>query len=1033
MMTRTLLAGCLFVFYFLCNTVSGLAQDRSIPQNFQERLHQDWILQDAGRDVRCFTDSAGNAVETGMIEKVLTELGNDSQPFRNELQQLQDAKTSGNNPVWKELYLKACNERRQKRLQIVREKYPVIVYAKHQVLGGSHYAYTEAPSDAQFPERREMLGGKILSLQIQSDGSVAEKILVEAPQHGTLRDPAISFDGQKIVFSMRNNNETDDYHLYDYNVETKKIRQLTFGLGFADVEPCYLPDGNILFCSTRCMQIVDCWWTDVTNLYLCDSDGRFLRRISFDQVHTNYPQVLNDGRIIYTRWDYNDRGQIFPQPLFVMNYDGTGQTEYYGNNSWFPTTILHARSIPDSNKVVAVASGHHTHQRGKLIVIDRAKGTQENQGVQLVAPPRETKAEKIDAYGQGGDQFQYPLAIDENHFIVAYTPDGFPKHNHYDIPFGLYYMDIDNAKRELLAYDPAVSCGQPVPLQARQLPMLRATPVDYETKTGSYYVQDVYFGPGLEGVERGTVKELRVVALEFRPAGILKNGSNGPAGGALSSTPVSINNGSWDVKRVLGTVPVEADGSAYFEVPARTPMFFQLLNVHGEVIQSMRSWSTLQPGEMFSCVGCHEEKGTTRNNPQSRGGAMRTLALRKSPKKPIPLDGVPSETGFSFDRIIQPVLDKHCVQCHTGIENETTTKLSGNDKTPFSLLGNQFNEPKFDTAGRRFSESYINLTRKGQPNEIVNWLNVQSVPTMLPPYFAGSSKSKLLRMFGESAEPRPETELFHKFHKNVSLNDLERRQLALWIDLLVPFCGSYTEANSWNDSQKAEFAYYLSKRDRMAEIERENITKFVSWRSGKSELPQPELFTQFESGGRNFKKQFIENWFALRKNLPVTGIQRGTENVYRNLALNPSDVCGEAVSFPHASSNSEYAGLDCFAAKNVLDGRRENRGHGNEFPSWGPNKRTDLYLTIEFGRPVEIDKVVVWLRADFPHDNAWKTGTLTFSDGSNLDISFEKTAEPQTIPFPKRTVTSLTFTNLQQDFPLSWTGFAEIEVWGTDR
>ncbi|MDR2439429.1 MAG: hypothetical protein LBE12_08695 [Planctomycetaceae bacterium] len=1010
-----------------------MAQERDIPKNFQERLHQDWILQDAGTNIPCFTDSEGNTLEINMIEKVLTELEDNTPSFREELKKLQDAKISGNHPVWKELYLKACTERRRKRLQIVREQYPVIVYAKHQVLGGSHYAYTEAPSDAQFPERRDMLGGKILSLQIQPDGTVIEHLLADAPQGGTLRDPAVSFDGRKIVFSMRNNYETDDYHLYDYDVETKKIRQLTFGLGFADVEPCYLPDGNILFCSTRCMQIVDCWWTDVTNLYLCDPDGRFLRRISFDQVHTNYPQVLSDGRVIYTRWDYNDRGQLFPQPLFVMNYDGTGQTEYYGNNSWFPTTIIHARSIPDSNKVVAVAAGHHTHQRGKLIVIDRTKGTQENQGVQLIAPPRETKADKIDVYGQNGDQFQYPLAIDENHFIVAYTPDGFPKHdskrNDYDIPFGLYYMDINNAKRELLAYDPAVSCGQPVPLQARNIPMLRASPVDYETTTGSYYVQDVYFGPGLEGVERGTVKELRVVALEFRPAGILSNKSHGPGGGAICSTPVAVDNGSWDVKRVLGTVPVEADGSAFFEVPARTPVFFQLLDARGEVVQSMRSWSTLQPGEMFSCVGCHEEKGTTRNNPQSRGGAMRTLALRKSPRKPVPLNGVDGDTGFSFDRVIQPILDKHCVQCHTGIENEATAKLVDNNKTPFSLLGNQFKEQNFNMAGRRFSESYINLTRKGQPNEIVYWLNVQSVPTMLPPYFAGSPKSKLLNMFGKNAESHPKTE---PYHKNVQLSDLERRQLALWIDLLVPFCGSYTEANSWNETQKAEFNYYLAKRNRMAEIEHENITKLVSWRNGELELPKPEHFTQFESGGQNFKKQFIANRLASRKNLPIVGKHSGQENVYRNIALNQSDVPGEALSFPHALSNSEYAGMDYFAAKNVLDGRRENQGHGHQFPSWGPNKRTDLFLTIEFGRPVEIDKVIVWLRADFPHDNVWNTGTLKFSDGSVLDISFEKSAEPQTILFPKRTVTSLTFTNLQQDFPLGWAGFTEIEVWGKD-
>ena len=165
----------------------------------------------------------------------------------------------------------------------------------------------------------------------------------------------------------------------------------TEGASDAYTERHFLPAGDLIFSSTRCVQAVDCWQTEVSNLYTCDKDGRYLRRLGFDQVHTTYPNVLNDGRVVYTRWDYNDRGQVYPQPLFQMNPDGTGQTEYYGNNSWFPTTTHHARAIPGSSKIVTVLHGHHSWQAGKLALIDRSKGTQEAAGVQLIAPVRDPK------------------------------------------------------------------------------------------------------------------------------------------------------------------------------------------------------------------------------------------------------------------------------------------------------------------------------------------------------------------------------------------------------------------------------------------------------------------------------------------------------------------------------------------------------------------------------------------------------------------------------------------------------------------
>ncbi|MDR1483325.1 MAG: hypothetical protein LBT09_00725 [Planctomycetaceae bacterium] len=851
---------------FLMTTANYLfAQQTAFPI---ERLHTDWLYQDFGLKVSdCFTSADKNDAETKILAKVIADLEKlgakkEAESFNAKFKQLTDQKLSGKDPQWKSLYIEAANLRRVKRLAVLTQKFPQLVYTKHCVLGGSHYAYTENVTDAQMPERTRTnrdwrVGAALCLLKINADGTVTSDILHET-KTGILRDPDVSYDGKKILFSMRQNDSNDDFHLYEYDIASKKVKQLTHGTGFADIEPCYLPNGNILFTSTRCTQIVDCWWTEVSNFYLTDNEGRFMRRIGFDQVHSNYPTTTEDGRVLYTRWDYNDRGQLYPQPLFQMNYDGTAQTEFYGNNSWFPTTILHARMIPGSQKVIAIASGHHTHQRGKLIVIDRSKGTQEAEGVQLVAPRQETKSVHVDQYGQGGEQFQYPYPIDETHFLVTYQPEGV-RGNSYGIPFGVYLTDIDG-NRELLAFDPSISSCQQIPLAQRKIPTLRASAVDYTKETGQYYVQDIYEGPGLKGVERGTVKSIRVVALEFRAAGIHSNGNNGVAGSAVVSTPVAIDNGTWDVKRVIGNVPVEKDGSAFFEVPARTPLYFQMLDAKGKVVQTMRSWSTLQPGELFSCIGCHENKNETAF---VRGTVtpISKLALRRAPNKPVPL--IASDRGFSFPLDVQPILNKNCVGCHKGEGH----KLADGSAAPFSLQEKRY-EPKpregYNRGGRDFSEAYINLVKKGRPNAIVNWMNVQSIPPMILPstpdspmfssnHYTGSTKSKLISNL-ESG------------HHDVKLSPREMEILACWIDLAVPYCGSYTEANIWNDDQRAEYAYYLNKRNRMEEFEKDNIKKLIEFNK-TSILPETSVFRTPDVGGINaknsFKKSFLEE---LKKN-----------------------------------------------------------------------------------------------------------------------------------------------------------------------
>lgn len=915
-------------------------------------METDWFLQDSkSNGAEYFSGNEQVRLEFGLINSVLKEFS-DLHGIDKDYPIPTDNPDSTARLV---AYLKLCKYRRSLRLKSLSGKTSKIVFTKHYDLGGSHYAYTEGLSDAQ--HERHFRPGTALCLLELVEGQLKVTTLLE-DSDGVIRDPDVSWDGKKILFAWKKSDRKDDYHLYEMDAATRKVRQLTDGLGHADYEGIYLPDGDILFNSTRCVQIVDCWWTEVSNLYKCDKDGKNIHRISFDQVHTNYPQVMDDGRIIYTRWDYNDRGQLYPQPLFQMNADGTGQTEFYGNNSWFPTTLAHSRGIPGTQKVVSILTGHHSHQRGKLAIIDTTKGRQEASGVQIIAPLTETKAVKVDAYGQDGEQFQYPYALSETEFIVTYCPLS-TKNRQYLAPYSIGYVTADG-RRELLAYDNKISCNQPVALMARKKPMVRPSLVDYTKKTGTYYVQDVYIGPGLEGIKRGTVKELRVVALDFRVAGIGSNGNRGPAGAALVSTPIAINNGSWDVKSVLGDAKVYDDGSAFFQVPARTPVYLQALDEKGYVVQSMRSWSTLQPGENFSCVGCHESKDVT----PARGTI--TKAMKAGPQKLTPFYG--KARGFSFPKEIQPILDRHCIKCHknrnkvpfrqdmpaslknakyllarqsqwrysvdapkdgwqarnfddsawktgkAGLGTKGTpggkvntdwnskniwmrssfnvpaemvgqefffdvchdedvhiyingvlagqaqgfvtsykslnlskdaakaivpgkniiavhckqtsggqyidvavTAVTGvkpveTKEKPFSLLaiGNVDNRAK-----RIWSDSYLALTQKGKPNEIVNWLNVQSPPAMIKPYSVGACKSKLITMLENN-------------HNNVKLSTEELEKIACWIDLLVPYCGDYTEANAWSEKEMEKHNHFTAKRKAMEELDKKSIKNLTN-------------------------------------------------------------------------------------------------------------------------------------------------------------------------------------------------------------
>ena len=769
---------------------------------------------------RYLSPARGTALEQQLIERALGQLpAGEAAPLRKTLISLSSDQVPVQDVRWLTLYTRACQKRRQQRLGDVAEDYPQILFIKRHPLKPSFFGYTEGQSDAQHEMNYEP-GSALCLMTFKGPQNIEVETLLDDPK-GVIRDVDVSWDGQRILYAHKKSRHGDDYHLYEMDARTRTIRQITSGKGVADFEGRYLPDGDIIFSSSRCVQTVDCWWTEVSNMYRCDKDGRYLRRLGFDQVHTLYPAVQNDGTVVYTRWDYNDRGQVYPQGLFQMNPDGTGQVQYYGNNSWFPTTTCHVRSIPGSNKILAVLMGHHSWQAGKLAIIDRSLGRQEDSGVQLVAPWRDNPLQdeirqgkfRVDGYGQDEELFRHPWALNEDQYITAMTPDRRARST--GSPFMLYYVDRAG-HREVLVADEKISCDHPIPLAPRQRPPMKATLADYTQDTGTYFMEDVYVGPGLKGIPRGTAKKLRVVSLEYRAAGVGNNGNGGEAGGAMISTPISVGNGCWDVKKIWGETPIQADGSAFFRVPARTPVYFQVIDKHGYVIQTMRSWSTLMPGEHLSCIGCHEDEGTAPVN------TRQTMAMKKGPQDLMPFYGPPR--GFSFAKEVQPILDQHCAGCHDG--------QAGEDKA-FSLLS----RPYHDQGARRFwSEAYLSLTganphsqaRGKSDRDVVNWIDSQSPPSMLPPQFRGAVTSGLMKILREG-------------HGDTQLDEEAMHKIAAWIDLGVPFCGDYLEANAWSQGDMDKYMRYQRKREGWAEEDRQNIERlFAEQHDLDIEMPKIE-------------------------------------------------------------------------------------------------------------------------------------------------------------------------------------------------
>lgn len=613
-----------------------------------------------------------------------------------------------------------------------------LLFTRRRPLGGQHYAYTECLSWNTDRPRFWRPGASLCTIDPRSPENSLD-VLLDSPE-GVIRDPDVHYDGKRILFAHKKNLNHDDYHLYEMDVDSRLITQLTHDEGFADYEGAYLPGGDIIFNSTRCVQTVDCFPVPVSNLYLMDGGGGNIHRLTVNHVHDNFPSVLPDGRVMFTRWEYNDRWVLHVQGLAVMNPDGTGAAALYGNNSYWPISMLHARAVPGTDLLVATLSGHHdVDQCGEIGLFNPALGNEESTGCVKLWPDRPIKPIKDEFYWRRlKTQYQYPYPLSPEFFLVSGKPRG-------ERRFGIYLIDVfDN--QVLICQADDISLSSPMPVAPRRRPPVLPGKVDYSVADATVYMADVCAGPGLRGIKRGTVKALRIIEMLNRPTG-----TRHWAG--MDGTPPMGICSSWDAKRVVGVVPVADDGSAHFKVPAGTALYFQPLDGKGRALQWMRSWVTLQPGERQSCVGCHDARNTAPEKIGSAGVYAMSGAsvMTGDGMKPLhPETRYPDP--FSFHKEVQPVLDRACVSCHDH-NHPRGIDLRGDKTDGFSLGYEHF---------RRFVQ--VPGTRQDPP--------------VIPPKSQGAIASRVIAMLEAG-------------HHKVKLTEPEWDRLVTWIDLNAPYYGTY--------------------------------------------------------------------------------------------------------------------------------------------------------------------------------------------------------------------------------------------------
>jgi len=569
---------------------------------------------------------------------------------------------------------------------------------------------------------------------------------------GIIRNVSPSFDGKKALFSMRNNFD-DSFKIYEIDLDTKAFKRLTNLTDASDIDPAYLPDGGIIFTSTRASKYCGCNRHIMGNLYRMDADGANILQVGNSIEYENTPHVMADGRILYTRWEYVDRNFSGAQGLWICNPDGTRHALYWGQETKNPA--LNGADMP-SGKIAAIIGACHDLPRGALAVIDRNIDVEGARSVTEIFPS-EARALIDKAGDRNADsmkalkiKYEDPEPLSDDVILVTRSV------SESDAQDALFAVDLKTRKETLIARatNPRTGVFDVKLLQARKAPPAIPTSRAYEGDSGLVYVSDVYESTHMKGVKRGDVKYLRIVenpAKQTWGMGIWSaEGYQAPA----------MNYDDYDRKIVLGTVPVEEDGSAYFKAPSDKFIYFQALDKDKKMIQTMRSGLVLLPAEISSCTGCHE----SRQAPPPLS-ARPSAALRRKPSKinPSPLP----QTYLNYAKDIQPIFDKYCLECHDfGKAGAKKVILAGDRGIVFNKSYTELHSKKFiceigagpdrvqeaDTWGARQSKitKLIESGHKGLKmsredfEKLISWMDVNA------PYYASEDDPRIDNPAGRS-------------------------------------------------------------------------------------------------------------------------------------------------------------------------------------------------------------------------------------------------------------------------------------------
>ena len=548
----------------------------------------------------------------------------------------------------------------------------------------------------QYYGRYARPGGGVFVLEAPGRSMAARDLTGGQLPLGSPMHAEVSYDGRRIVFAFCEADTTPEdtiqghhgrfYHLYSMAPDGSGLTRLTDG-PYDDFSPKVRPDGRLLFISTRRGGWHRCGSPGCENytLAVAEADGSNPRPISFHETQEWDPAILNDGRIIYTRWDYVDRYAVLYQQLWTAFPDGSQPSIHYGNTTLNPVGVWEARPVPGSKRVMATAAAHHAMTAGSIVLVDVAKGVDgleplirltpdapfpesENDlaPVWRHRPPGIEPYEPIEQTRWPGHCYRSPYPLSETYFLAAYSFErlvGEPQGNRPNM-FGLYLVDAFGNK-ELLYRDPSIASLWPVPLRPRPVPPQPPSLLDPSLPNmGLVVLQNLHDSDPSLGGE--TIRRLRILQ-------VLPKSTPG-----IDRPPVGLARGA-PGKQVLGTVPVEADGSAYFRAPAGVPLSFQALDERGMAVQVMRSETYLQPGETITCVGCHE--------PRSTAPPRTTIAALRRPPSTIE-PGPEGSKPFSFPRLVQPVLDARCVSCHDDTDPGGGVKLTGAPEGAYSVSYN---------------------------------------------------------------------------------------------------------------------------------------------------------------------------------------------------------------------------------------------------------------------------------------------------------------------------------------------------------